>query len=86
MLENHGVVIGGRDLKDAFQRFETLEFVAQTLVKAATLGDIRPLPAERLVERGLPDLAGWRRPGRRTAKRSCGPSSAGLSTAHTSSG
>jgi L-fuculose-phosphate aldolase len=56
MLENHGVVIGGRDLKDAFQRFETLEFVAQTLVKAATLGDIRPLPADRLVERGLPDL------------------------------
>jgi L-fuculose-phosphate aldolase len=56
MLENHGVVIGGRDLKDAFQRFQTLEFVAQTLVKAATLGDIRPLPADRLVERGLPDL------------------------------
>ena len=56
MLENHGVVIGGRDLKDAFQRFETLEFVAQTLVKAATLGEIRPLPAERLVERQLPAL------------------------------
>jgi len=54
MLENHGVVIGGRDLQDAFQRFETLEFVAQTLVKAATLGAIRPLPADRLVERGLP--------------------------------
>jgi L-fuculose-phosphate aldolase len=54
MLENHGVVIGGRDLPDAFQRFETLEFVAQTLVKAATLGEIRALPAERLVERVLP--------------------------------
>ena len=54
MLENHGVVIGGRDLRDAFQRFETLEFVAQTLVRAATLGDIRPLPPDRLVERGLP--------------------------------
>ena len=57
MLENHGVVIGGRDLKDAFQRFETLEFVAQTLVKAATLGEIRVLPAERLVERALPEPA-----------------------------
>jgi L-fuculose-phosphate aldolase len=56
MLENHGVVIGGRDLKDAFQRFETLEFVAQTLVQAATLGAIRPLPADRLVERALPEL------------------------------
>ena len=55
MLENHGVVIGGRDLKDAFQRFETLEFVAQTLVKAATIGDIQVLPADRLVERILPE-------------------------------
>ena len=54
MLENHGVVIGGSDLPDAFQRFETLEFVAQTLVKAATLGEVRVLPAERLVERELP--------------------------------
>ena len=54
MLENHGVVIGGKDLPDAFQRFETLEFVAQTLVKAATLGEVRVLPAERLVERELP--------------------------------
>ena len=49
MLENHGVVIGGRDLQDAFQRFETLEFVAQTLVKAATLGEIQPLAAEEVV-------------------------------------
>jgi L-fuculose-phosphate aldolase len=57
MLQNHGVVIGGHDLKDAFQRFETLEFVAQTLVKAAALGEIRALPAERLSERVLPELA-----------------------------
>ncbi len=56
MLENHGVVIGGRDLKDAFQRFETLEFVAQTLVRAAALGEIRVLPPERLIERVLPAL------------------------------
>ncbi len=44
MLENHGVVIGGRDLHEAFQRFETLEFVAQTLVKAAGLGGVQTLP------------------------------------------
>lgn len=55
MLENHGVVISGRDLPDAFQRFETLEFVAQTLVRAATLGEIHALPADRLVERLLPE-------------------------------
>lgn len=48
LLENHGVVIGGTDLQDAFQRFETLEFVAQTLCRAAALGPVRALPAEHL--------------------------------------
>ncbi|MDR1009776.1 MAG: class II aldolase/adducin family protein [Opitutaceae bacterium] len=57
MLENHGVVIGGRDLKDAFQRFETLEYVAQTLAKAATLGKTNTLADAQLVERALPEPA-----------------------------
>src|SRR5581483_9928731 len=35
MLENHGVVIGGATLGQAFQRFETLEFTAKTIVKAS---------------------------------------------------
>lgn len=48
LLENHGVVIGGSDLQDAFQRFETLEFVALTLSRAATLGPITTVPAESL--------------------------------------
>ena len=48
LLENHGVVVGGRDLADAFQRFETLEFLAQTLVRAASLGPWRTVPAEAL--------------------------------------
>jgi L-fuculose-phosphate aldolase len=48
MLENHGVVIGGSDLHDAFQRFETLEFVAQTLVKANRLGGITTLTDAQL--------------------------------------
>jgi L-fuculose-phosphate aldolase len=38
MLENHGVVIGGRDLQEAFERFETLEFTAKTIIKARQLG------------------------------------------------
>jgi L-fuculose-phosphate aldolase len=45
LLENHGVVVAGADLREAFQRFETLEFVAQTLVHAARLGPVRPAPA-----------------------------------------
>lgn len=56
MLENHGVVIGGTDLKDAFQRFETLEFVAQTLVKAGPLGPIKALPEAFLQEQPMPAL------------------------------
>jgi len=48
LLENHGVVIGGRDLREAFQRFETLEFAAQTLIRAAQLGSLQVLPPEAL--------------------------------------
>src|SRR5712671_1369605 len=43
MLENHGVVVGGRDFPDAFRRFELLEFVAKTIVKARALGPVRYL-------------------------------------------
>jgi L-fuculose-phosphate aldolase len=47
MLENHGVVVGGVDLQRAFERFETLEFVAKTLVKSAHLRPPRALTAEQ---------------------------------------
>ncbi len=57
MLENHGVVIGGSDLADAFQRFETLEFVAQTVIKASSLGSLRTLPADVLASQAVPDYA-----------------------------
>lgn len=57
LLENHGVVIGGRDLKDAFQRFETLEFVAQTLIHAAVLGPVKVLSAEQLRADTMPEFA-----------------------------
>lgn len=48
MLENHGVVVGGVDFPDAFRRFETLEFVAKTLVKAHALGEVRYLDDDQL--------------------------------------
>jgi len=38
MLENHGVVVGGRDLFEAFQRFETLEYCARLEIKARRIG------------------------------------------------
>jgi L-fuculose-phosphate aldolase len=43
ILENHGVVIGGTGLQQAFERFETLEFAAKTLIKASILGTPRTL-------------------------------------------
>ena len=57
MLENHGVVIGGADLADAFQRFETLEFVAQTVIRASALGALRTLPADSLAGLAVPELS-----------------------------
>ena len=57
MLENHGVVVGGTDLQDAFQRFETLEFVAQTLVRAKRLGKVSTLPEEVLTSNPDPGFS-----------------------------
>ncbi len=48
MLENHGVVVAGDDLGDAFRRFETLEFTAQALVHANQLGSVKYLDTARL--------------------------------------
>lgn len=38
ILENHGVVTAGRNLQQAFRRFETLEFTAKTIIKARLAG------------------------------------------------
>lgn len=38
IMENHGTVLGGNDLLDAYTRFETLEFCARTIINARTIG------------------------------------------------
>jgi L-fuculose-phosphate aldolase len=43
VLENHGVVTAGPTLPNAFERFETLEFTAKTVIKASQLGEVRYL-------------------------------------------
>lgn len=48
VLENHGIVVGGEDLTEAFQRFETLEFTAQTTIRASLLGEVRLLSDRQL--------------------------------------
>ncbi|MFN9979505.1 MAG: class II aldolase/adducin family protein, partial [bacterium] len=48
ILENHGVVVGGASLSQAFQRFEAFEFAAKTIIKGNQIGKIRTLSAEQL--------------------------------------
>jgi len=48
ILENHGVVVGGESLSEAYQRFESLEFAARTIIKARLLGTVRYLTDEQL--------------------------------------
>ncbi len=48
ILESHGVCCGGRNLQDAFQRFEMLELCAQTEIKASQLGTPQFLTEEQL--------------------------------------
>ena len=43
LLENHGIATAGADLLTAFQRLETLDFCARTLLKARVLGDFHTL-------------------------------------------
>lgn len=38
IMENHGTVLGGSDLTDAFERFETLEFCASTILYGSQIG------------------------------------------------
>ncbi|HVX86905.1 MAG TPA: class II aldolase/adducin family protein [Phycisphaerae bacterium] len=48
ILQNHGAVVGGGNLQEAFERFETLEFAAKTEIKARMLGTPRFLDAGQL--------------------------------------
>ena len=49
IMENHGVVLMGEDIADAFQRLETLELCARTILNARTLGKPVFLKEEQLV-------------------------------------
>ncbi len=52
LLENHGVVAGADSLLAAFQRFETLDFCARTLIRASTVGEVRSLTDEEIALSG----------------------------------
>jgi len=46
LLENHGVCCSGRNLLEAFERFETLDYLARIELKAMSVGNLRPLDPE----------------------------------------
>jgi L-fuculose-phosphate aldolase len=48
ILENHGAAVAGSDLQNAFQRFETFEFCAKTIIKASMLGQVQYLSDEQI--------------------------------------
>ncbi len=50
VLENHGVVTAGGSLQQAFERFETLEFAAKTMIKGSQLGEVRCLDGAELAQ------------------------------------
>ena len=48
MMENHGCVIGAKDLFSAFMAFETLDFCGRLQIDAQKLGTLHPLTAEQI--------------------------------------
>lgn len=48
IMENHGTVVGGSDSDQAFQRFETLEFCAKTLIRGHQIGKVNLLSSEQI--------------------------------------
>lgn len=47
IMENHGAVMAGRDIPQAFARFEALDYVARMQINAAGLGPTRPLDGQQ---------------------------------------
>lgn len=50
IMENHGTVVGGTDMVDAYQRFETLEFCCRTIIYGSQIGKPNYLTDEQIEE------------------------------------
>jgi len=75
IMENHGTVLGGTDLVDAFQRFETLEFCARTILFGKTIGKPNYLSDSQIEEfedqipSAMPEMDNVEHPSDERAKR-----------------
>ncbi|MDG5799779.1 class II aldolase/adducin family protein [Marinilabiliaceae bacterium ANBcel2] len=49
IMENHGAVVGGSDLLDAYERFETLEFLCRSIVNSRIIGEPSSLSEKQLL-------------------------------------
>ena len=50
IMENHGTVLGGSDLTDAFERFEMMELCARTILYGSQIGTPNYLTDEQIFE------------------------------------
>jgi L-fuculose-phosphate aldolase len=50
IMENHGTVVGGSNLLKTFQRFETLEFCARSIIKANEIGQAKFLTQDQILQ------------------------------------
>ncbi|OJX90262.1 MAG: aldolase [Paludibacter sp. 47-17] len=50
IMENHGVVLGGSDMMDAYQRFETLEFCCRTIINSGRIGKANSLTEKQIAQ------------------------------------
>ncbi len=63
IMENHGTVVGGANLIEAYERFEAMEFCARTLINARSVGEPQFLNDEQLaafdaqIPHDVPELA-----------------------------
>lgn len=49
IMENHGTVVGGQNLIEAYERFEAMEFCGRTLINSKTLGEPKFLTPQQLI-------------------------------------
>lgn len=76
IMENHGTVVGGSNLSDAFERFETLEFSARTILfshmigKPAYLSDESIAAFDEQLPEPLPEMESVEYPSDEREKRS----------------